>query len=339
MQIFKRRIILTSIGGLLFFSIALFYVLAVLTPIKQPKIYGVTFSSSYAEKFGLNWKDTYTALLDDLGVRHIRIPVHWDEIEPADNSFDFSRIDWQVEEAKKRDTHILLAVGKKLPRWPECHIPEWAKTLSPEDQNEKLLRYISISILRYRDSSAISAWQIENEPFLPFGECPEMQKNLLENEIALVRALDSRPVVITDSGELSSWLPSLKHADIFGSTLYRIAWNDTFNRHISYPLPASFYRAKQTFARLFGEAKPMIVTELQGETWNKKMPYEISVEEQYISMNPDRFQKILSYASRTGFDTFYLWGVEWWYALKINHNDPRMWDIAKQAILSTAESR
>ena len=77
----------------------------------------------------------------------------------------------------------------------------------------------------------------------------------------------------------------------------------------------------------------MVITELQGESWQKKMTYEVSVEEQYKSMNPEVFRDTLTYIESTGFDTFYFWGVEWWYWLKIKQNDSRMWDIAKEAII------
>ncbi|MDP2676380.1 MAG: hypothetical protein Q8O83_01715 [bacterium] len=332
MAVIKKHPILAGIGIGALLLVTIFLVLISLTPAKTPKTYGVTFSPFYAERFNVHWKDAYIAILDDLGVKHIRLSAYWNEVEKTERVFNFSDLDWQIQEAEKRNVDIVLAIGKKLPRWPECHIPEWIEGLTPEEQHEKLLRYISETILRYRDSPAITLWQIENEPLLPFGECVHISEQELENELAFVRALDSRPILITASGELSFWTKEIKYADVFGSTLYRIVWNDSLKRHITYPLPSSFYRAKQTIARLFGGNKPMLVIELQGESWNKKMTYELPIEEQYISMNPERFQGVLSYASRTGFDTFYLWGVEWWYWLKVTQDKPEMWDIAKEAI-------
>ncbi|MBI4114361.1 MAG: cellulase family glycosylhydrolase [Candidatus Niyogibacteria bacterium] len=328
----KRHPIISAFIGILLVLFICYIILVVFTPVSGIQTFGVTFSAFYAEKFGIDWKEAYIAILDDLGARHIRIPAYWNEIEPVIDSFTFENLDWQIMEAKKREADIILVVGRKLPRWPECHTPEWTEIISKEEKDERLLRYITQTILRYRDSSTIIMWQIENEPFLPFGECYRPDEELLAKEIALVRALDDRPIIITASGELESWLSAIKHADIFGSTMYRVVWLDTLERNFTYPLPPSFFRAKQTFARWFGRDIQMIVIELQGESWHKKMTYELTVEEQYASMNPERFRNTLKYASRTGFDTFYLWGVEWWYWLKKTQNMPEMWNIAKEAI-------
>lgn len=317
------------------FSAALVFILINSVSLKAPKAFGVTFSGFYAERFGLDWKKAYLAIFDDLGIKKIRLPAYWNEIEPEEGVFDFSRLDWQVEEAEKRGAEIILAVGRKLPRWPECHIPEWTRAITFQEQNEALLRYIVRVVEHYKNSPAIKIWQVENEPFLPFGECPKFSKDFLDKEIALVRSLDpppgGRPIMITDSGELSIWIRAAKRSDIFGSTMYRTVWNK-FVGTFTYPLPPSFFRFKRALTELFVGEKPMIIIELQGESWAEKQTYEISVEEQYKSMNPEEFKKALNYASRSGFDTFYLWGAEWWYWLKETQNKPEMWEIAKEAI-------
>src|SRR3989339_1760535 len=70
--------------------------------IKKANI-GVTFSSRYASDIGLDWRASYIAMLDDLKVRKVRVPVYWDLVETEKNKYDFSDIDWQLEEAKKRE--------------------------------------------------------------------------------------------------------------------------------------------------------------------------------------------------------------------------------------------
>ena len=92
--------------------------------------YGVTFSAPYAREIGINWKKAYRALLDDLKVRHLRLPAYWSEIELKRNRFVWDELDFQIEEAAKRHADIIVGVGRRLPRWPECHTPEWAKALS-----------------------------------------------------------------------------------------------------------------------------------------------------------------------------------------------------------------
>lgn len=333
----KRRILFICIFFILALAVCVF-VLLHRAPVKNPNAYGVTFSSLYAEQFGLDWKKTYTALFEDLGVRKIRLPAYWNEIESKKGSFNFERLDWQVNEANKHGVEIILAVGRKLPRWPECHDPEWANQLidNNEDEfNKALFKYIKTTVERYRVDGAVKIWQIENEPYLPFGECKKYSTSNLDEEIKLVRSLDStRPILITDSGELSIWTRAAARSDIFGSTMYRSVYNKFFG-YITYPLPPSFFRIKRAITELVVGKKPMIIIELQGEPWSREASYKLGVDDHYKTMNPEIFRGILDYASKSGFDTFYLWGAEWWYWLKEKQNKPEMWNIVKEAIQST----
>ena len=140
---------------------------------------GVTFSSRYASDIGLDWKQAYLAMLTDLNVKLIRIPVYWDISEPAPGQYDFSAVDWQLEQAKAHNAQVILAVGQKVPRWPECAIPTWAKT-SDQTRKKSLLDFENVVIDRYKNNQPeIKYWQVENEPFLLFGLCPAPSASLL----------------------------------------------------------------------------------------------------------------------------------------------------------------
>jgi len=292
--------------------------------------FGVTFSKSYAQQFGLDWKKTYIDILDDLKIRKLRLSAYWSEIEPQPKRFDFNNLDFQIREAEKRNAEIILAVGIKLPRWPECHQPKWVK---PENLEKELLSYIKEVILRYKSSKVIKYWQIENEPFFTsFGICPDMPEGLLDKEIDLVRSLDSRPVIITDSGEWGDWVRARKRADIFGTTIYRIVWNDVWGR-IKYPFPAKFYMLKNYISSILSgkgiNQQKVIVAELQAEAWGYKPIPFLELEEQKEALNFKEFKEIFNYIRKTGFNEVYLYGVEWWYWLKEKQNDSRFWDFVK----------
>src|SRR3989339_1463103 len=183
--------------------------------------FGVTFSKKQAENLGLDWKQTYSNIFEELKVKKIRLSAYWNEVECAQENFTWDDLDWQIQKASEAHAEIILAVGGRLPRWPECHFPAWTADISGEQKDAELLEYIEAVIKRYQGNKNIIAWQVENEPFLiNFGECPKLDKELLDREIALVRALDNRQIIITDSGELSAWLPAAKRADIFGTTMY-----------------------------------------------------------------------------------------------------------------------
>ena len=159
--------------------------------------WGVNFSQKHAEGLDLDWRETYSAILDDLGAKNIKIAVHWDFIEREKGNYYFDDLDWQINEAEKRGAETILVIGMKTPRWPECHEPEWVMNLSKEDQQKRLLKLIEEIVLRYKDVEAIKYWQVENEPFFSFGKCPSFDKELLKKEIDLVKFLDiTRPKII-----------------------------------------------------------------------------------------------------------------------------------------------
>jgi hypothetical protein len=305
---------------------------------KSEVSYGVTFTKSYAEFSGLDWQKTYLEILDDLNVKKLRIPAFWNEIQAkGKNDYDYSALDWQIDEAGKRGAKIILAVGYRLPRWPECHLPDWAKNLPVEQKQQDTLDYIKTTIERYKGKEQIAAWQVENEPFLSFfGECPPFEPAFLDKEIALVKSLDSppagqagRPIIITDSGELSIWAPAAKRADIFGTSIYLNTYSGKTKSYIHYPIVPGFFRFKRNIVGIFAHPKDWIVIELQGEPWGPRAVKELSEKEKAKTMDFKKFQNILEFSRQAGFKEFYLWGVEWWAYEKEKNNNPVYWDYAK----------
>lgn len=307
---------------------ALVYLSRPIAPANRPIGWGVTFDEDFAGKLGLNWAEAYLAILDDLKIRHVRLSAYWSEIEKSEGIFDFNDLDWQVQQASQRQAKIILAIGRKLPRWPECYEPSWLAGQTELEKKQQLLVYLSAVIDHYKNNPAITTWQVENEPFLPFGECPPRDIALLDQEIALVKKLDSRPVIVTDSGEMSFWVRAASRADIFGTTLYRKVWNDWLG-YVKYPIPPAVFRLKERLVHfLVGPSKPFVVIELQGEPWTHKQIYEITLQQQFDLMSFQDFNDIIDYAIKAGFNEYYWWGVEWWYYLK-QQGHPEYWDRVK----------
>jgi len=300
-------------------------------PQAKEMTWGVNFSQKHAELLGLDWKSTYSALIDDLGAKNIKLATYWDLIEPEKEKYNFEDLNWQIKQAEEKGVKLLLVIGMKTPRWPECHIPEWAKSLSKEEQQENILKMVEELVLNFKDSSAIEMWQIENEPFFPFGDCPWVDKDFLKKEIALVKTLDNqhRLVVISDSGEGSFWFASAKLGDVVGTTMYKKVWVHQLGVYFTYPFPPNFYWIKSQIIKTLFDKK-VICVELQAEPWGPKLIYDISLSEQQKSMTLQQFQKNIKFAKETGFDTFYLWGGEWWYWMKEKQNQPEIWEEAKK---------
>ncbi|MDD5032048.1 MAG: cellulase family glycosylhydrolase [Patescibacteria group bacterium] len=293
--------------------------------------YGLTFSKKQAASLGFDWRKVYTSILDDLGVKKLRLPAYWNEIEGENGQFWWEEMDWMVEEATKREVEIIVAVGGRLPRWPECHFPSWAEGLNQDERNKRILEYLEKVVNRYKAKEKIIAWQVENEPFLShFSDCPKLDKKFLDAEIALVKKLDSRPVIITDSGELSLWLGAARRADVFGTTLYRDTYSKFLGRYIHYPINPGFFHFKKNIVRLLAHPKDWIVIELQAEPWGPVPYQEMTEKEKSRTMDLQKFREILDFARLAGFKEFYLWGAEWWYWEKEANHNPALWNEAKK---------
>lgn len=292
---------------------------------------GMTFSSRYARDLGLDWKETYLALLDDVGVKRLRIPVYWDLVENEQGKYDWSDIDWQLEEAAKRDAQVILSIGQRVPRWPECHIPQWA---GGDDQKRQfaLLHFMGKTVARYKDRKELAMWQVENEPFLVFfGECPPFDREFLDREVAFVKSLDvSRPVLLTDSGELSLWVSAARRGDVFGTTMYRHIWSRKAGGYFTYPLGPNFFRVKEWLVRTFTGQRNLIVIELQAEPWASGWIADVPLQEQFRTMDERKLRENVEYARRVGFPEAYLWGGEWWYWMKTKKEYPAVWETGKE---------
>ncbi|OGI15217.1 MAG: hypothetical protein A3E38_02870 [Candidatus Moranbacteria bacterium RIFCSPHIGHO2_12_FULL_54_9] len=292
---------------------------------------GMTFSLRYAADLGLDWRETYLALLDDVGVKKLRLPVYWDLIEKTPGHYDWSDLDWQLAEADKRGASVILTIGQRVPRWPECHIPAWT---DGDDQKRKLalLHFMGKTVERYKDYRTVVMWQVENEPFLVlFGKCPPFESEFLDQEIAFVKSLDTtRPILLTDSGELSFWLSAAKRGDVFGTTMYRHIWSRYVGGYFTYPIGPNFFLAKERLVRTFTQQRNFIVIELQAEPWASNWLPNVPLEEQFRTMDESKLRENVDYAKRVGFSEAYLWGGEWWYWLKEKKGYSAVWDEGKK---------
>lgn len=295
----------------------------------QQFVFGVTFSQKYAAELKLDWKKTLVAMLNDLKVRQFRLTADWDLLEPEPGQYDFRDLDWQINEVGRAGGQIILALGQRTPRWPECHWPGWLYQYNQGQRNEKILASLEQIVKRYQKNEAIISWQVENEPWLKsFGQCPAPDNDFYKKEVALVRSLDARPVSVTESGELSTWLRGGFNADWLGISVYRITWNRWLG-YFYYPLPPAYYYLKSQLVKFLTGSAKIYVSEMQAEPWLGQPVVNVSLPDQYHSMDLNKFKNNLAYARKTGLSPIYLWGAEWWYWLK-QQGDASIWDEAKK---------
>jgi len=227
--------------------------------------WGVIFSQKQSKLLGLDWKENYISLLDDYGFKNIKIITHWDLIERKNNIYSFKDLDWQIEEASKRNAKILLVVGN-------CEFPDW---LDINDKTE-YLNYLNNFILKYEDNPNIIMWELGfNDSLL--GE--------------FVKENSRKPVLGLDINSL----------EILRNTFWEKLLSPIFFNRISF-------------------GKEIIVSELRGQPYGNI--YEMTRDEQEKSMNLNIFKNNIEFAEKTGFDTFYISGGEWWYL-----GDQKYWDM------------
>ncbi len=331
-----RLIKIAKYFGLTILVLIIVLAVAIFVLAQKPKpeqiTYGMSFNTLYANELGLDWRETYDAILDELQVRHLRLAAHWPMIQPNAGTYNFEELDYQVERAEEVGATVVLAVGRRLPRWPECHVPGWAQELTPSERDEALLDYIETVVRRYQNNPAITVWQVENEPFLEvfaFEHCGVLDTDFLDKEIELVRSLDgTRPILVTDSGNLGTWAGAYSRGDMFGTSVYVHFWNPELGQFRTF-LPPWFYRVKENFMTLLYGEKPTVLIELSAEPWLIEPIVNVSIETQFTRMNLEKFEDIITYAEGTHFDQQYLWGAEWWYWLHLQERS-EMWDRGKE---------
>jgi hypothetical protein len=293
----------------------------------------MSFNTPYARELGLDWEETYRAILSDLGVQKLRLAAHWPMVEPEDDVWNFTELDRQMELAEQHGARVVLAVGRRLPRWPECHVPAWATMQEWEQQKEEIREYMRVVVDRYKDNPALAYWQVENEPFLTvfaFEHCGFLDEKFLDEEIALVRSLDTdTPVLVTDSGNLGTWFGAYRRGDLFGTSVYVYLYNPETGPFKTV-LPPQVYTAKQRLMELLFGKKETLLIELSLEPWLDESVATAPLATQMERMPINRMDEIVEYARDTKLETQYLWGAEWWYWLKEKHRHPEYWEYAKR---------
>lgn len=338
MSKFRTKNVLKTIGWILLGMLAGFIVLSIILMMRfelktrnQPETIGVSFSQVQAERYHVDWQQNYTALLDDLGFKHLRIAAYWDRTEPAESQYDFSETDWMIAQAKARGAKVTLTIGQKLIRYPECHYPGWLDKNNASQVREQIDPYLTAVVDRYKNDPTVEAWQLENEFLLrSFGDCPDqnLTSSQLTHELSVVKQADAsgRPVVLTQSDQFG--FPLLgPFADVFGFSMYRNFWNTQLQHYLSYPQTGNYNWLKAAWIN-FLTGQGIKIHELQAEAWGPVGNENLSFAEANKTMNPELFNDNLAYARATRIKSFDLWGAEWWYALK-NQGHPEMWQAVR----------
>jgi hypothetical protein len=234
--------------------------------------WGLTYSHLAAKDLGIDPKQSYSSIINDLKPQRLRLVAYWSEIEPSAGQYNYEYLDYQVALAEQAGIPYVIAVGRKVPRYPECFIPDWAKTLPDSQSQQKLLEHITRTVNRYNQNSHLIMWQLENEPYFEFGVCPKLNNAHLNKEIDVANKITKKPIMMTDSGEGSWWLRASTRADVFGTTMYRSVINDKTGKVFNHFIPPWIYSLRAQTVKLFRpDVKKVVVAELQAEPWGSPL--------------------------------------------------------------------
>jgi hypothetical protein len=301
---------------------------------KGPQQLGVSFIPDYAQSLGLNPEQTMDALTS-IGVKQFRLVSYWSDMEPSPGHYDFSQLDWEFQKAEAAHAKVILTVGLRQPRWPECHAPSWVDTSQPESQwQPQLEAFMKQVVERYKNSPSLESYQLENEYFLKgFGQCTNFSRQRLVSEYNLVKATDpDHPIIVSRSNNTLGFPVGQPQPDEFSVSVYRRVWDAGWtHRYLEYPQPAWFYAFLAGTQKII-TGKDMMIGELQAEAWppNGQTIQNTSLAEQNKSLDAKRLKSNFEFGKATGMRSIDMWGAEYWYYRDVKLHDPSLWNVAKQ---------
>jgi Beta-galactosidase len=320
---------------------------------------GVSFRPRQAEALGLDVRETLAALLPH-PFPVIRLSAYWDRIEPAHGAFDTSELDWQLDQAERAGKEIILCLGPvKSFGYPEYFVPPHLLAeplpegrLVDERSHPALLdaatAHLTRLVERYRDRSAIRAWQVEHEATDPLGmeHSWRLAASFIRHEVETVRAADpTRPILMngflpTSTAVLAQqWWRTRDQGDSLAVAreLADVVGIDFYPRHAVTSLGSwSVYldgsagllpamHRRRLLQRARAQGRRLVVTEGQAEPWEAVTVPPSPDSRAAASCPPERvvenYNECLRWAGG-GIDTYLFWGAEYWVMRK-RQGDPR----------------
>jgi len=258
---------------------------------------------------------------------HIRLGAYWNRLQQDQETYNFSQLKEILQKFEKNHQSVILTVGVKAPRWPEYYWPDF---ISPKDPNhevtkQQILQFVRHTVNELKNFSCITHWQVENEPLDPSGpDNLTISTDLLSQEIELIKELDPRPVIVTlwGNGMLTrkTFDQAANLADIVGLDLY-------YKQFVKQIFGQNIYKgpnqtSKELQKLILNSSKPVWITELQAEPWEKDEQSYLSKSPQSIS--PAKLQKNIANALASGAAETLFWGFEYWLWRKQQGDDSYM---------------
>jgi hypothetical protein len=327
------------------------------TWVMRPAYLGTTFSQLQCRYMGLDYREAFRHICS-LGFDRIRLCSYWNEIEAVENQFDFTTLDWLLDESQRQGVEVVLTVGMKAPRWPEFHFPEWlaarydtSGNSKPIDRNPAIadltLNFIEKVVAHTRHAPNLKYWQVENEPFthLDITAGRFLSYEFVRREIELVRsrAFAAQKILLTNSVTLPAaqfaaddraFRESLSLADGVGINVYSKVPVGNSSFYLQ-PFAPYWKKLKAWQKALIKNGKEDWIAEAQAEPWEPNELVAMNKAE-YPSSSPKQTEILVTSLTDYGYSTVMLWGCEYWYWQKQTGRDA-WWSSIQQLVETKGE--
>ena len=315
-------------------------------PHAQPSapLVGFSFSPVISENAGRDAGQDLALLLDATQPDLVRLPIYWEDVEPAPDQLNFDSIDALLAVVADHNltalhpTRVVLTVGARNFLYPELHEPEWAGPrqqpfLGQAQASDAYRLYFDSSIERYRASPLLYAWQVENEPLDAVGNiltgADQISAAQLDWEVGEVHRLDpAHQAVVTTYDGLNVYVDmmqlyapqeligetynghpqaALDAADALGLDLYVDGPNVPYRHLTTMYLREQWKQQALHFwaGRASKQGKSLWLAEMQAEPWNDANTFK---PKDLLASAVDYRQENL--------EVVLMWGAETWL------NDP-----------------
>jgi hypothetical protein len=285
--------------------------------------FGATFSTKQAEHLGLNPETALENLCQSINLDSIRLCAYWDLIEEDRGELIIEWLNKMINICDQSDVEVVLAIGRKVPRWPEYHEPEWFHKLSEDEQNLAHRAFLTRMSEIYKSDDRIGSFQIENEPFFSFGH-RESQYDIgfIKNLIREFTIELDKPVITTAPIHKFSLITERYAANKIGLNYYPTVFNDQFSKYLSFSWPIWLYKLRSKLLTWIDSDLEFFVAELQAEPWGPGTDLESNRNEWQKSITPGKLLKNFESMKSAGFKEIWFWGVEWWLYQQQLHENP-----------------
>lgn len=280
-------------------------------------------------------------LMEETGIRLVRLSVRWDEVEPVEGRFDFSLIEAELDAVRAMGGRANVSIGMKAQRHPEFYIPAWALegvelreglVLSEVPAlRERALRMVGMVAAHLAGRREIDSWTAENEGYIASHRAHRysLSREYVAEVARAIRAADprGRPVVINHAQHYvfdRRWKDALADADVLAQSMYPRRNGSLLGRpvvvdilQLGWLMPNYAHQARVARA----QGKEFWVTELQAEPWTDGDARLISPGRPSRNLSPGTLRSNVAYARRTGAERIYLWGAEWWLFQRERYGD------------------